>query len=117
MNFAFRHLIDSEQSFVIGLADPTFQDQGPLFKYRDEVTVTAVGEEWRHKVRCRKFRIDGPGLENRGGYIWVNKQKGHIEDMEIELPDNPDWQSFKFRLVNVEKMIRNQWEAFMKAQF
>lgn len=117
LNFVFRHLIDPRKSFVIGIADPTFQDQGPVFKYRGEVTVNYEGEEIRHEVRCRKYRIGGPGLEHRGGIIWVNKTKGHIEDIEIQLPDNPDWQSFKFRLTAVEQMTRPQWEAFMKSQF
>jgi hypothetical protein len=117
LNFAFRHLVDPRGSFVIGLADPTFQDQGPLFKYRGEVTVAYAGDESRQGVRCRKYRIDGAGLENRGGHIWVNKKKGYIEDMEIGLPDNPNWQSFKLRLTGTQQMSREQWEAFMKEQF
>jgi hypothetical protein len=117
LNFAFRHLVDPKGSFTVGLADPTFQDQGPLFKYRGEVTVAYAGEESRQGVRCRKYRIDGAGLENRGGHIWVNKSKGYIEDMEISLPDNPNWQSFKFRLTGVQQMSRAEWEAFMKRQF
>lgn len=117
LNFAFRHLVDPRGSFVIGLADPTFQDQGPLFKYRGEVTVAYAGDEPRQGVRCRKYRIDGAGLENRGGYVWVNKSKGYIEDMEIGLPDNPNWQSFKLRLTGKQQMSREQWEAFMKEQF
>ena len=117
LNFAFRHLVDPRGSFVIGLADPTFQDEGPLFGYRGEVEVDYVVDESRQGVRCRKYRIDGAGLENRGGHIWVNKSKGYIEDMEISLPDNPNWQSFKFRLTGTEQMSRQQWEAFMKEQF
>jgi hypothetical protein len=37
--------------------------------------------------------------------------------MEIALPDNPDWTSFKFKLLKVEKMSRDEWEDFMKKQF
>jgi hypothetical protein len=37
--------------------------------------------------------------------------------MEIRLPDNPDWTSFKFKLLKTEKMTREEWEKFMKAQF
>ncbi len=117
LNFAFRHLVNPRKSFVIGIADPTFQDQGPLFKYRGEVTVTYAGDDLRNSAHCRKYRIDGKGLENRGGTIWVNMSKCHTEDIEIDLPDNPDWQSFKFRLTGLQSMTRAQWEAFMKAQF
>jgi hypothetical protein len=117
LNFAFRHLIKPRGSFVVGIADPTFKEQGPLFMYKGEVTIAYAGEESRQGVRCRKYSINGTGLENRGGSIWVNKSKGHIEDMEIALPDNPNWQSFKLRLTRIEQMSRDKWEAFIKAQF
>lgn len=117
LNFAFPHLARPRGAFTIGIADPTFKENGPLFHYKGEAVVAYAGEELRNGVRCRKYRIDGAGLEKRGGLIWVNKLKGHVEDIEIVLPDNPDWQSFKFRLTRVERMSRAQWEAFMKAQF
>ena len=46
-----------------------------------------------------------------------DKGESHFEDVEIALPDNPEWQSFKFKLERVERMTRAGWEAFMKAQF
>jgi hypothetical protein len=116
LNFAFRHLVSPTEKFVIGIADPTFKREGDLFTYRGEVDVTYVSEELRNKVICRKYRVDGAGLDNKGGFIWVNKLKGHIEDMEIELPDNPEWQSFKLKLLRTELMTQAQWDSFMKAQ-
>ena len=98
LNFAFRHLVNPKGSFTIGIADPTFKEDGPLFAYRCESTVSYVFEEARNGVACRKYKIDGPGLANRGGSIWVNKTGGYFEDVEIAFPDNPDWQSFKFKL-------------------
>ncbi len=117
LNFAFRHLRDPRATLTIGIADPSFADSGPVFLYRGEVTVRYVGEETRHNAACRKYRIDGAGLSNRGGFIWVNKRGGHFEDIEIDLADNPEWQSFKFKLERTERMTRVAWEAFMKAQF
>ncbi|HEX8247171.1 MAG TPA: hypothetical protein VF599_03220 [Pyrinomonadaceae bacterium] len=116
LNFAFRHLANPKTSFIIGVADPTFKDN-PLFVYRGAASVRYEGKETRGGVKCRKYRIDGAGLENRGGWIWVNEKLGHIEDMEIALADNPEWTSFKFKLLKTEKMTRDQWENFMKAQF
>lgn len=116
LNFAFRHLVNPKGSFTIGIADPTFKE-GPMFAYRGEVTVSYVSEETRNGVACRKYKIDGPGLANRGGSIWVNQAGGYFEDIEIDLPDNPDWQSFKFKLEKTEQMDRAAWEQFMAAQF
>lgn len=117
LNFAFRHLVDPAKPFKVGISDPTFSDSGPAFSYRGEVEIAFLGEEVRAGELCRKYRIDGPGLQNRGGTIWVNKRGGHFQDLEIALPDNPDWQSFKFKLQKTERMNRLQWAQFQKAQF
>lgn len=117
LNFAFPHLIKPKTGFVIGVADPTFRQEGALVEYKGEVTISYAGEENRNDVPARKYKIDGPGLQNRGGFIWVNKKQNWIEDMKIALPDNPDWTSFKFKLLKTEKMNRDEWEKFIAAQF
>jgi hypothetical protein len=117
LNFAFPHLIDPKQSFRVGVSDPTFSDQGPAFRYRGEVVVRYVGEEMRDGVLCRKYSVDGPGLDNRGGFIWVNKKTGYFQDVEIQLADNPNWKTFKFKLQKVERMNAAEWDKFMRAQF
>lgn len=116
LNFALPHLSDPKGSFRIGVADPTFKESGPLVEYKGEVTVTYLKDERRNRVAVRKYRIDGAGLQNRGGFIWVNRRRGWIEDMEIDLPDNPDWTSFKFKLLRVERMSRAAWEQFIESQ-
>lgn len=117
LNFAFPHLRKPKSDFRIGVTDPTFKPDGALVEYKGEVTVAYVSDETRNNRDARKYKIDGAGLKNRGGFIWVNKKTGWIEDMEIALPDNPDWTSFKFKLLKTEKMSREQWESFIKAQF
>lgn len=117
LNFAFPHLLKPKKDFRIGVADPTFKQDGAMVEYKGEVTVSFVAEEKRNNTETRKYKIDGAGLQNRGGFIWVNKKHGWIEDMEIDLPDNPDWTSFKFKLLKTEKMNRDEWEKFIAAQF
>jgi hypothetical protein len=116
LNFSFPYLVKPESSFVMGVADPTFKETGPLVEYKGEVTVSYQSDERRNNTQTRKYRIDGAGLQNRGGFIWVNKKHGWIEDMEIDLPDNPDWTSFKFKLLRVEKMSRARWNEFIETQ-
>jgi hypothetical protein len=117
LNFAFPHLSKPKKDFRIGVTDPTFKQDGALVEYKGEVTVSYVADEKRNNAETRKYKIDGAGLKNRGGFIWVNKKRGWIEDMEIALPDNPDWTSFKFKLLKTEKMNRDEWEKFIAAQF
>jgi hypothetical protein len=117
LNFAFRHLKNPADSFTVGIADPTFKEEGPALIYRGEVTVTFVAEEQRNGKVCRKYKIDGAGLENHGGFLWINKTEGYFEDAEIALPDNPDWNSFKFNLKKVENMTQDQWQQFRNKHF
>ena len=62
----------------------------------------------------RVYRIDGPGLENRGGRIWVAVDGGHIVDYEIDLPDEPGFVDGKLRLERVDRMSEEAWKAFKK---
>jgi len=117
LNFAFRHLLAPEKSFTIGIADPTFAENGPVFAYKGEAEVKFLEEEKRESAQCRKYSINGAGLQNRGGFIWVDKKAGHIVDMEIAQPNNPEWQSFKLRLQSVGHMNPAAWEAFIEDQF
>lgn len=117
LNFAFAHLKNPKKSFTVGVADPTFNSDGALTEYRGEVSIEYVGEEKRNDAATRKYKIDGKGLKNRGGFIWINKSKNYFEDVEIEFPDNPEWTSFKFKLLKTEKMSRAEWEKFMTSQF
>ena len=112
LNFAFRHLKNPTSPFTIGLADPTFAQEGPAVRYRGEVVVRYTGDEKRNGHDCRKYSIAGAGLENRNGSLWVNKQGEHFEDLEIELPDNPDWTTFKLNLKRMETMSADQWSQF-----
>jgi hypothetical protein len=88
-----------------------------VFVYKGEATISYVNDEMRNGARTRKYKINGAGLENRGGFLWVNKKGNYFQDAEIDLPDNPDWKSFKLKLLKIEKMIGDEWQAFMQKQF
>lgn len=117
LNFSFPHLRDPNGSFVIGIADPTFSDSKPLAEYKGTATVKFEANETRNGTKVRKYSINGAGLKDRGGFIWTNRTNGWIEDIEIDLPDNPAWKNFKFKLLKAEQMTRPQWEKFILDQF
>lgn len=117
LNFALPHLVDPKGAITIGIADPTFRNDAPMAEYKGEVVIRFVAEEMRNGNLSRKYSINGPGVKMRGGHIWVNKQKNWIEDIEIDLPDNPEWKNFKLKLLKAEQMTRPQWEKFILDQF
>lgn len=116
LNFSFRHLVDPESTFVIGISDFALADESGTRKFADKGTVTVkyLGRQDRSGVDCRKYAIDGKGLENRGGVIWVHKEKLHIVDYEIDLPDERGFDSGKLLLVGVEQMGQREWREFMR---
>jgi hypothetical protein len=117
LNVAFRQLRDNKAPFQIGLVNPTFAEAGAALEYRGLVTITYEKDETHSEFPCRRYRIDGPGVKNQGGTIWVERSDGHIIDLEIKLPNHPDWTSFKLKFVGKETMDPASWQAFMKSRF
>lgn len=114
LNACFRHLRDPESEFTVGIADPSYADDGPPFAYKGEVRVAFEKRETRGGVACRRYRIDGPGLATRGGTLWVSAEAGHLVDAEIAHPNHPDWTSFKLKLERIEYVSPTEWREFRK---
>jgi len=115
LNLTLPHLKDPESPFTIGIADVVYKTDGAEFAYKGAVECRYLGEETRYGTRCRKYHIDGKGLEQRGGHLWVDKAQQHLVDFEIALPDEPGFTSGKLRLLRTEKMNAEQWQQFKKA--
>lgn len=62
---------------------------------------------------ARRYRIE-PGLEHRGGYLWVAHPAGSLLGYEINLPDEPDMASGRLALARVENMTPDEWAAFQR---
>jgi hypothetical protein len=112
LNFAFRHLKDPKQSFKIGIADPDFTNES-LFKYYGEATIDYVEDTDYKGTKCRKYKISGKAMQDKEGWIWVDYNGGYFVNVEIPVPDNPDWKDFKFELKKVDKMTPEQWSNYI----
>ncbi|MDP6512773.1 MAG: hypothetical protein QF878_06275, partial [SAR202 cluster bacterium] len=84
LNVTLPHYTDPLVPFTFGITDFDYKALGPSISFKGLVTVDFVSEEERHDARCHKYNIDGMGLENRGGTIWIDKIARHIVDYEIE---------------------------------
>ncbi len=115
LNVAWPHLVDPRKPFVVGIADPTFA-HGPLVAYKGEMAVTYERDEARNGVETRRYAAKGKGIGGEGT-IWVNKEFGHIEDMEFNVANNPDWKTFKLKLIKTETRTPAQWQEFIASRF
>ena len=112
LGLTFRFLVNPDAPFTIGIADVNRGGEGPPFHDKGTVVIEPVGIENHHGTSCRVYTIDGPGLENRGGKIWVDEEAMHIVDYEIDLPDEPGFDSGKLLLRSIEKLTPEEWEQF-----
>jgi hypothetical protein len=113
LNFAWRHLVDPKKPFTIGIIDPTFQKEGDLIFYRGDARIEYERDETFKGKKCRRYRISGPGIENAVGVIWQDTGSGWLERIQIPFRDNPDWNSFKLDLLEIEKMTPAAWKKFV----
>lgn len=117
LNYTFRHLTDPESTFNIGVHYPSFNPITFIkFVYTGEAVVRYISDETYNQKLCRKYEISGEGMRNKKGYIWVNKEGGYFENIEIPLSDNPSWNSFKLTLAGMEKMSGEEWSEYVTGQ-
>jgi hypothetical protein len=117
LNVAMRHLIDPRGRVTIGVADPTYQDHGPVFRDNGTVEIRYLGSERHRGTPTRKYRIDGDGLRNRGGTLWVDAAEGHFVELVVHTGDEPGYSSVRLRYLDRRPIDRAGWEAFIRAQF
>lgn len=117
LNMSLPHWVNPESELSIGVVQPNFNPEiRSLLNYEGIATLKFIGNEKRNGTPCRKYSLEGQWLNGQAGQLWVSQTEGHIEDMEIPIPDNPDWDDFKFNLVSTQSMDDAQWEQFISTE-
>lgn len=114
LSFIWRSLKNKKDQFWFHIADVAMVNANPKLVNKGKVTVKFNGEEMVNNKQCLKYFANGPGLENKGGHIWVNQENFMIEQYKIELPDEPGFENGMMQLIKTEKMSTQQWENFKK---
>jgi hypothetical protein len=117
LNYILRHWNHPTGEVTIGILQPDFDpDPKTMMKYEGAVLLKFIENEERNGTPCRNYSIGGEGLEGYTGIMWVNEEKSIIEDIELPIADNPDWDDFKFKLVTSEHLDSDEWMKFMEAE-
>jgi hypothetical protein len=114
LSFIWRALKDKQDAFWFHIADAAQVDGKVAFINKGKVDVKFLGYEMVNGKNCFKCAVDGAGLENRGGHIWINRENFMIEQYKIELPDEPGFENGMLQFVKATKMNHSEWEKFMK---
>lgn len=112
LNLIWPHLKTIKSNFTINIADVVVSEGKPQFVNKGLVEIIYQGEEKHNGVECLKYAIDGPGLENRGGVIWLSKTGQYFVEYLIDLPDESSFKNMKFSFNTIEKMETKEWETF-----
>lgn len=114
LGFIWRALRDKKSSFHFHIADAALVNGSVAFVNKGRAEVNYFGIETIKGKSCLKYTIDGAGLENKGGHIWINPETFMIEQYKIALPDEEGFENGMLRLVSTQKMSPGEWTSFMK---
>ena len=106
-------LQNANESFEFMITDLARTDKGLSFKEIGVVKMEWIEKANKFSFPSNKYKIDGPGLDHRGGFIWFDLE-GHLIGFEIEKPDEPGYESGKLKLVKKEKMTPKDWKNWVK---
>jgi hypothetical protein len=113
LNVSLRFLTDPEEPLILGIADFVSQPQ-PGFYFKGNIELFYLEDEEREGIPCRKYSLDGPGLEDRGGFLWAAKtDRPHFVDFELDLPDEPGLTSGKLRFLGTDELTLEEWKSFV----
>lgn len=123
LNAALPHLSAPKADFTVGIVDPNWElfaggpvepqpvlDNGLLYKGKAQFTYQ--GQDIYRGIICHKYRVDGPGMDDQEGFLWVSAEAGHIVLFEHPTPDNPAWDSFKLEWKETLQMTGGAWRGF-----
>jgi len=112
LNFAFRHLVNSNSDVEVGILAPT----PDTFAYTGKMRIAYEGEVLFNDKECNKYSLSGRGVADRTGMLLVNKAKGHFEYMELDANYHPAFDYFRYELFSVTKMTPQQWDGHVNAR-
>lgn len=118
LSFTLPHLREPEAKFQVMITDPAMQDGRFTMENKGPVVVEFLQKEKDQTTgeRVRKYRIDGPGLQNKGGHLWVSVKNPHIVAYQIAIPDEEEYDSGNLRLTETLTHSKEEWEAFIGAK-
>ena len=112
LGLSWRALKNKKKDFYFHIADVAREPNGMRFANKGRVDVVYKKEVALNGKNCLLYDINGSGLENKGGQIWINANNFMIEQYKIEIPDEPGYDNGMLQLVETKKMSKAEWEQF-----
>jgi len=115
LGFAYRFVDSPQEGFGFHVFDLVPMDGQVVFADLGEVSLTSPESDDHAGRPAMKYRINGPGLDHRGGLIWFDAEEGYLLGYEIEKPDEDSYRSGKLRLEEIVEMDAGAWQAYQRS--
>lgn len=67
---------------------------------------------WRDGMRVHTYKVEGPERHSLAGRIFMDAEHGHVTEILMDRPPNPNWSSFRLKLLSSGYFDREQWTRF-----
>lgn len=112
LGYAFRFLADKRTPYTFNVFDLDLTQNPPVFSDFGTVTLSYEKDAIYSGQQSLQYKINGNGLDDRGGQIWFDAAAHHLVGFEIQKPDEPGYTSGKLRLVEKDTLTHQQWREF-----
>ncbi len=72
-----------------------------------------MGQQVQNGTLCDVFDVIVYNLEDKEGKIFINSKNYDVVEINMELPDNPCFDSFKFTLLDKQQFTLEEWNKFI----
>jgi hypothetical protein len=115
LNVTLPFLMEPEGVCTLEIVDPVKEGDTRRLVAKGSVLLRFEADERRGALDCRRYTLDGPGLEQRGGSVWVSRtETPFLVAFELDLPDEPGMQSGRLEWTRTEVVSDEEWNAFVE---
>ena len=108
--FMYRHLIDKESTFDIGVTVP---DSQMKLLYAGKTRIKYIENRNYHEIDCRYYEISGEAFSTQTGSLYMDSTDGELVEISMPVRNNGMFNSFKYSLLDKTKMTKEEWNAFI----
>jgi len=115
LNLALRFLLEPEGEVEFQIIDPAYGPGGASLVAKGPAFLSYAGADEHAGVNARRYTLDGPGLEERGGELWTTRGDDvWLLGFELDLPDEPGMSSGKLEWLRNETRTAEEWASFVR---
>jgi hypothetical protein len=108
--FMYRHLINKESRFEIGVLVP---NSSIKFIYAGKATIEYIDTRSFKDRNCRFYKVYGEAFGDKEGALYMDAESNFLVEINMPLKNNGNYNSFKYTLVDSIKMTKEEWNSFI----